>query len=291
MTDSGAVLNIGLDPLFIFAFDWGVAGASAATAISKFVSWCILISPYVRKKTLLRISLRYFKPNWPDLKEIGAIGLSNFFRLSLSTLSAIVLNRIAVGFGESVLAAVSVSNRVTMFMTSACLGYGQGFQPVAGFSWGAKHYKRVQEAYHFSMITCTAGSALLGLLVAVFARPLMGLFTENDMEMIRVGVFSLRMQCLALPFHGYAIIINMLCSGIGRAKEAMLMGMARQGICFFPILPLMVWLFGFWGVASVQGAADILTLCLAFPFDRRVLRDIRRLELAAEKTEEFVEKR
>ena len=275
---AGAVLNVGLDPLFIFTFGWGVAGASAATAISKVVSWCILMTPYFRKKTLLTIRFRQFRPRWSDAKEVCAMGSASFFRNGLGTLAGILLNRIAVGYGTSALAAINVANRITMFMTSACLGFGQGFQPVAGFSWGAKRFDRVRESFRFSMIACVAGISAVALVVGIFARPILLLFTEDDAELVRIGVFSLRIQCLAMPFHGFGIIVNMLCSGIGRALPSLLLGLARQGICFFPILPLMVRLWGVWGIASVQGAADMLVMLLAVPIAVRVSCDIRRRE-------------
>ncbi len=275
---AGAVLNIGLDPLFIFTFGWGVAGASAATAISKVVSWCILMTPYLRKKTLLAIRLCHFRPHWADAKEVCAMGSASFFRTGLGTLAGILLNRIAVTYGTSALAAINVSNRITMFMTSACLGFGQGFQPVAGFSWGAKRYDRVRESFRFSLITCVAGISAVGMLVGIFARPILLLFTENDAELVRIGVLSLRTQCLAMPFHGFCIIVNMLCSGIGQALPSLLLGLSRQGICFFPILPVMVRLWGVQGIAAVQGVADMLSLLLAAPIAIRISRDIRRRE-------------
>ena len=275
---TGAILNIGLDPIFIFTFGWGVAGASAATAISKVVSWCILITPYIRKRTLLVISLKYFRPNRSDLGEICAVGLSSFLRNALSTFAAVVLNRIAVAFGESVLAAVSVSNRITMFMTAACLGYGQGFQPVAGFSWGARRYDRLREANRFAMANCVLAISAVALLVGVFARPLLLLFTESDAEMIRVGAFSLRSQCLVMPLHGYCIMVSMLCAGIGRARAAAVLSVCRQGICFLPILPLMVWAFGAWGVASVQAVGDALSMVPALLIARRVMKEVEEME-------------
>ena len=275
---TGAVLNIGLDPIFIFSCGWGVAGASAATAISKLVSWCILMIPYWRKQTLLTIRPDQIRLRWKDMKEVCSMGSASFFRSGLGTLAGILLNRIAVTFGTSALAAISVSNRITMFMTSACLGFGQGFQPVAGYSWGAGRFDRVREAFRFSEIACVAGISLVAALVAIFAKPLLLLFTADDEELVRLGVFSLRTQCLAMPFHGYAIIVNMLCAGIGRPVPTLLLGLSRQGICFFPILPLRVKLFGVWGVASVQGAADILVLVLAVPIALRVMRDVRRRE-------------
>ena len=275
---SGAILNIGLDPLFIFYFGWGVAGASAATAISKLVSWIILMTPYWRKRTLLTIRLSQFRIRAGDVREVCAMGSASFFRSGLGTLAGILLNRIAVTYGTSALAAISVSNRITMFMTSACLGFGQGFQPVAGFSWGAQRYDRVREGFRFSAWAAVIGVSVIGGLVALFARPILLLFTRSDEQMLRLGIFSLRMQCLAMPFHAYAIIVNMLCAGIGRALPALLLGTARQGVCFLPILPLMIRFFGVWGVASVQGAADILTLVLAVPIAVRVMRDIEKRE-------------
>ncbi len=128
------------------------------------------------------------------------------------------------------------------------------------------------------MIACVAGISAVALVVGIFARPILLLFTEDDAELVRIGVFSLRIQCLAMPFHGFGIIVNMLCSGIGRALPSLLLGLARQGICFFPILPLMVRLWGVWGIASVQGAADMLVMLLAVPIAVRVSRDIRRRE-------------
>lgn len=272
---TGAVLNIGLDPIFIFTFGWGVAGASAATALSKLVSWCILMTPYMQKRTLLSIRFSQIRLRWWDVKEVCAMGSSSFFRTGLGTVSNIVLNRIAVLYGTSALAAVSVSNRITMFMTSAALGFGQGFQPVAGYSWGAKRYDRVQEGFRFSAKACVVGMAVVAAVMAIFARPILLLFTDNDQELVRIGVFSLRFQCLALPIHGYAIIVNMLCAGIGRALPAAILSTARQGICFLPVLPILKLLFGVWGVASINGVADILSLLLAYPIARSVLKSIK----------------
>ena len=273
----GAVLNIGLDPLFIFTFGWGVAGASAATAISKLVSWIVLMLPYWRGKTMLTIRLSQIRIRWHDITEVCSMGSSSFFRNGLNALAAIVLNRIAVGYGESALAAVSVSNRITMFMTSACLGFGQGLQPVVGFSWGAKRYDRIRRAYRFSLAACVIGISAVALTVGLLAKPLLLLFTEEDADLVRIGVFSLRSQCLAMPFHGYSIIVNMTCAGLGRAVPTVLLGTSRQGYCFFPILPILTSLFGVWGVASVQGAADILCLAVAAPIGRHVMRDVSAL--------------
>ena len=206
------------------------------------------------------------------------MGSAALFRTGMQTLSAIAINRVAITFGESALAAISVANRVARLVTSACLGFGQGFQPVAGFSWGARRYSRVEEGLRFSKMVGVLGGSLVALVVAIFAKPLLLLFTEDDAELVRIGVFSLRCQCAAFPVHAYVIVINMLCTATGNGKGAVLLGLSRQGLCFFPILYPMVALFGVWGIASVLAVADALSMLLAFPISRSVTRDLRRRE-------------
>lgn len=275
---SGAVLNIALDPIFIFTLGWGVAGASAATAISKLVSWIILMLPYWRRRTLLTIKPRQIHPRWEDARDVCSMGSASFLRGGLTATAAIFLNRLAAGYSTSALAAISVANRITFFMTSACLGFGQGFQPVAGFSWGAERYDRVRESFRFAELACTLGIAAVSLLVGVFAKPLLLLFTAEDEEMVRIGVFSLRFQCAAMPLHGAGIMVNMLCAGLGRPVSSLLLGVARQGIFFYPVLPILVKLFGVWGVASVQAVSDILTILLAGSIAVIVMKDVKKRE-------------
>jgi len=289
---SGTVLNIALDPLFIFVLDLGVAGASMATAISKTVSFCILMIPYLRANTLLKIAVRKIRYSWDILSEIAKMGSPGLFRNGLGTLAQILMNRLAGGYSESALAAISVANRVGFFMTSACLGFGQGFQPVAGFNWGAKRYDRIRQGFRFSSFAAAVGIAIPSLLICIFANQVLGLFTETDEEMLRIGAFSLRLQSLIMPVHAWVIVVNMMCTGLGRATSAFLLSTARQGPCFMPILPLMVALFGVYGLASVQAAADLLSVFLAIPITVRLLRILRKKEQelqAAQKAETLSE--
>ncbi len=276
-TICGAVLNIGLDPIFIFVCNWGVAGASAATAISKFVSFSILLLPYLRRKTLVRIGIRHIGVPWKDAADVLKMGSPSLFRLGLATLAGIVLNRLAVGYGESALAAISVANRFAMFLTSACLGFGQGLQPVVGFSWGARRYDRIWQSFRFAVLFAAIGIAVPSLLAGIFAEHVLGWFTQTDAEMVAIGMFALRVQCLSMPLRAFSINVTGLCAGMGRARGAAILGLSRQGICFFPILPLMVWIGGVWGIAAVQGVSDILTIFIALPIAARVRRDLRQL--------------
>lgn len=270
----GGVLNCFLDPIFIFRFGLGVAGASIATAISKFISFCILLYPYIRRNSLLVLSVKNI---CFDLKAIGdvlTIGSSSMFRTLLSVISGIIINKLAGGISDSVLASVGVCNKIMMFPFGIIIGFGQGFQPVAGFNWGAKSYSRVRESFRVSSRMALGGAAVMGVLVCVFAQPLIGIFTETDAEMLRVGTLCLRLQGIALPVHAWVAIVNMLCVSIGKAKGALALSTARQGTCLLPIVYPMAHIGGANGIASVQATADFLTLLLAVPIRKKMLKII-----------------
>lgn len=271
----GGILNCFLDPIFIFTLDLGVAGASIATAISKLVSFAILVFPYITRRSLLRISIRCFQPDRDILGQIVSVGSSSLFRNGLAVISAIVLNNIAGGISDSLLAGIGVSTKIMMFPFGIILGFGTGFQPVAGFNWGARRYDRVTESYRFSAWTAIIGGAVMGILLAVFAEPLIVLFAKSDPAMREAGALCIRLQSLALPAHGWVAVVNMLCAGLGDAKGAVLLSTARQGTCFLPIVYPLAMLWGSYGVASVQGVADALSVLLALPLIRKVKRQIR----------------
>lgn len=280
----GGILNCFLDPIFIFGMDMGVAGASMATAISKLVSFSILIFPYVTRRSVLRLSLRCFRPSRDSIVQIVTVGSSSMFRSGLAVLSAIVLNNIAGNISDAVLAGIGVSNKIMMFPFGIILGFGTGFQPVAGFNWGAKRYDRVLEGYRFAAWTAVIGAAVMGLLLAAFARPLIGLFAKagHAQEMREIGALCIRLQCLALPIHGWVAVVNMFCAGLGNARGALLLSTSRQGTCFLPIVYPMSWLWGANGVAAVQAVADALSLILAIPLIRSVLRQIQTADRCGE---------
>ena len=272
----GGILNCFLDPVFIFYLDLGVAGASMATAISKLISFSILIFPYLTRRSLLRLSIRNFRFDQDIIGQIVSVGSSSMFRSGLAVVSAIVLNNIAGDISDAVLAGVGVSTKVMMFPFGVILGFGTGFQPVAGFNWGARRYDRVEESYRFAARAAIAGAAVMGLLLAVFAGPLIALFAKADPEMRAIGALAIRLQCLALPAHSWVAVVNMLCAGLGNALGAVLLSTARQGTCFLPLVYPMAYFMGAAGVASVQAVADVLSIALAVPLVRSVRAQIRR---------------
>ncbi|MBQ2865629.1 MAG: MATE family efflux transporter [Clostridia bacterium] len=277
----GGVLNCILDPIFIFGLDMGVAGASLATAISKWVSFAILIFPYITRHSLLHLSIRNFHPSRDIITKVVSVGSSSMFRSGLAVVSAIMLNTLAGDISDSVLAAVGVCTKIAMFPFGSILGFSQGFQPVAGFNWGAKRYDRVRESYRFSAKVALWGGVVMAVILILMADWMIVLFAGTDAEMRRIGVICMVSQSLAMPIHGWVAIVNMLCAGLGDAKGALALSTARQGTCFIPILYPMAWLLGAYGIATVQALADVLSILLAIP----ILRAIRKKIDLAEKTQ------
>lgn len=271
----GGILNCILDPIFITGLNMGVAGASLATALCKLVTFSILIVPYLKRKSLLHLSIRNFHVTRDIMTEIVGVGSSSMLRSGLAVVSAIVLNKIAGQISDSVLAGIGVCSKIMMFPFGIILGFGSGFQPVAGFNWGAKRNDRVSESYRFSSWTAILGSLFLGVILFLPAPAIIRIFAGQDPDMLRVATLCLRLQCLALPIHGWVVVVNMLCVSLGEARGALLLSTARQGTCFLPIVFPMGNLWGADGLAGVQAIADVLTLMLAVPLAIRMKRKIK----------------
>lgn len=267
---SGAVLNIGLDPLLIFTFDLGVSGAGWATIISQFVSFCILYIGCSKGNTL-HISIHKFKYQWHYYKMIIQGGLPSLARQCLASFATISLNQIAGGYHDAAVAAMGIVQRIMMFGASAMIGFGQGFQPVCGFNFGAGLYQRVRKGFWFcikvSLIFLTAASALM----FIFAPNMISWF-QNDPEVIRCGALALRFQCLSFPAQSWIVMSNMMEQSIGRTASATFISAARQGIFFIPALFLLNSLFDLTGVQMAQMVSDLLTLICAIPIHIYVLK-------------------
>ena len=202
------------------------------------------------------------------------MGSSSMFRNGLAVVAGILLNNLAGDISDSVMAGIGVCTKVMMFPFSIILGFGNGFQPVAGFNWGAKRYDRVQESYRFSSRVAFWGGLIMAAVCILFADQLIVLFAGEDLEMRRIGAFAIITQSIALPIHAWVAIVNMLCVGLGNARGAFTLATARQGSCFLPILYPLAWIFGAYGVGAVQAAADVLTMALAIPIIRNLNRKI-----------------
>ena len=278
---SGALLNILLDPLFIFVFGWGVSGASAATLCSQLFSWILLYSGTQRSGNV-HIRLNKFTPTAYYYKEITRGGLPSLCRQGLICLSTICLNRAAARLADptmqaSAIAAFAIVSRITMFAFSLILGFGQGFQPVCGYNYGAKLYQRVKSSYLFCMNISIFILMLLAIFGYLFSPQLIMLFRKEDAALIAIGTKVLRWQCAVFPLLGITTPTNMLFQNIGHAYKATLLSICRQGLFFLPTLYISTHLFGLSGLIATQAIADILTFCFTLPFATHILKKLSRM--------------
>ncbi len=273
---TGAVLNIILDPVFIFGFHMGISGAALATVISQFVSFFLLLAG-VRVSGCIPIRLKNVCFRKKRLLEIAGGGLPSLFRQGLGSIATMTLNIAANPYGDAAIAAMSVVSRISMFAISALIGFGQGFQPVCGFNYGAKKYDRVREAFWFCVKISTVflfGIASAGFL---FSGNLIGIF-RDDPEVIHIGTTALRFQCATLILNGWIIMNNMMTQTMGKTLYASLLASARQGLFFIPVLLILPRILGLLGIQSAQAAADVFTMVLSLVIYRMVMKELKKEE-------------
>lgn len=261
----GAAINIGLDPLLMFVFHMGVAGAAIATVSGQFISFVVLLIGSSQGDNI-RLKARNVRLNAHYLKEIVNGGSPALFRQGLAAIATLLLNQTAGQMGgDAAIAGMSVVTRVLMLLSSALIGFGQGYQPVCGFNYGAGLYSRVKEGYFFCVkygtILLTGASALCLL----FAPLIIGFFRE-DPEVIAVGSVALRAQAISLPLMAAIVITNMMLQSTGKGLKASIASSARNGIFFIPMILILPRLFGLFGVEISQAVADVLSFLLAIPF-------------------------
>lgn len=272
---SGAVLNIVLDPVLIFGCSLGIAGAAMATTISQYVSFILLLI-MIRRGGNMQIRLRNFKPSIHFFKEMIRGGTPSLCRQGLASLATIFLNRTAGFYGDAAIAGMSIVSRISMFANSALIGFGQGFQPVCGFNYGAGKNDRVLEAFWF----CVKYAFLFLLVVAaagfIFAPDLVALFRKEDLDVIAVGSAALRYQVIAFPLSAWIVMCNMMLQSIGKGLKASIVASARQGLCFIPLIMILPHFFGLVGVEICQAVSDVLTLVISVPIGMSVIKEMKK---------------
>ena len=271
---SGAVINIVLDPLLIFTCGMGVAGAALATTISQYLSFIFLLI-MVTKGGNIRIRFSNFKPSLHFYQEIIRGGIPALFRQVLASVATICLNHAASVYGDAAIAGMSIVSRIIMFANSALIGFGQGFQPVCGFNYGAGKYKRVLEGYWFCVKLSFVALSGLAVIVYFIAPQLVTVFRKEDMEVIEVGTAALRYSVIAFPLSSWIIMCNMMLQSIGKGVKASIVSSARQGIFFLPLIAVLTYFFGLTGVEVCQAVADICALTLSIPIGMSVIREMK----------------
>ena len=270
---SGAVLNIVLDPVLIYWAGLGVEGAGLATAVSQAVGFVIMLS-LTGKRGGIRIHPSLFKPRWHHYVEIAAGGLPSLLRQGLGAIAAICFNQVARNYGDEALAAFSVVSRVMMFAASAMIGYGQGFQPVCGFNYGARLYDRVRKAFWHSTRVSTLYCTLLAIAGYVFAPQIIALFRADDPAVIRIGAQVLRYQCMVFPLIGFIVMTNMYLQNIRKVVPAIVSAALRNGLAFIPALYIGQAVIGFTGVELAQSISDVVSFLISVPLCLTALRSM-----------------
>ena len=279
---SGAMLNMGLDPLFIFVFRMGTRGAALATILSQIVSFTVLLVGSYRSDSLnIRLKNLTLSPHY--LGNMAAGGLPSLLRQGLGSVAALCLNTAAgaavpLSQADASIAAFSIVSRVMFFVFSALLGFGQGFQPVCGYNWGARRYDRVREAYLFCLSVGSLGLLLISLGTFLFAPQIVALF-RDDGAVVRIGTVAMRCQSCTLPLMAFVSISNMLFQTTGKTLRATLLAVARQGLTFIPCVLLLPRLIqpALWGVYLSQPMADVMAFVMGLPM---ILRFLPRLSRA-----------
>lgn len=262
---TGGILNIILDPIFIYALDLGISGAAIATLCSQSISFLILLTCFLKHKTVCHINIKLYSLKKEVLPKIVTTGFPSLSRQGLSSISSILLNTAAGAYGDAAIAGMTITTKIVMFIASIMIGVGQGFSPVSGYNFGAKRYDRVKQAYTF---TLTAGFILMGSLatiIFIFANQIMNAFI-NDLNVVKIGVAALRWQVAFLPFHSLIIGTNMLMQSTRHIKSATYLSMNRNGIYFIPAILILPRVIGLQGVEMAQFVADVLSAITAVPF-------------------------
>lgn len=256
---AGAILNIGLDPVFIYVLDMGVAGAAIATAISQIISTLVYLTFVLRKKSIYNFRIKNCTFTKEIISEIFKIGIPTLVFQILTSLSISLVNTQARPYGDSVIAGMGAVTRVVSMGSLMVFGFIKGFQPIAGYSYGAKKFDRLHEAIKTSIIWSTAFCVIYGLVLTIFSKGIISQFTKGDLEMIRVGTQSLRINGISFMLFGFYTVYSSLFLALGKGLAGFILGACRQGICFVPVILILPAFWGINGILYVQPIADLLS--------------------------------
>ena len=274
---TGGVLNMVLDPIFIFGLDMGTAGAALATGLSQFVSFCILLFMCNSREDCISIHPKKFKPTLAIYGEIIHGGLPSLGRQGIASIATIIMNTMAQPYGDAAIAAMSIVNRFMMFVGSAMIGFGQGYQPVCSYCFGARLYDRVKKACVYCVKVSTIFLLAVSVIGLIFSGNIIQMFRKDDLEVIRIGTLALRLQLLTMPLQGLVVMGgNMTPQSIGYGIRATIVSTARQGWLLIPILLCTVPVFGVLGIQMAQPIADVGTFILAAVVTKGIFKDLDR---------------
>lgn len=263
---AGAIITIILDPVFIFVLKLGISGAAIATFLGQLISFIVLLSLYLHGKNFAKIKFRLFGENFTkSIVKVIKNGGATFLRQSLVMVANVLINIHARPYGDEALASFTITSRVFILVISIMFGLGQGFQPVAGYCYGAKRFDRVRKSYDFTLCLSFVIQFLLGIFLFVFSHHIIGFF-QKDADVIKVGTEIIQFFAVSLPFLPFAVITNMLFQATGQYKQGIFLASCRQGVFFIPLVLIIPRLFGLTGLELCQPIANILTAITSIPF-------------------------
>lgn len=275
---AGALLNVILDPVFIYTFHMGIAGAAIATAISQMVSTMVYLIYIFQKKSVFHFRISDCCFFGKIMSEILKIGIPTLVFQLLTSLSMSMMNGAAKDYGTSALAALGPATRIMSMGSLMVFGFLKGFQPIAGYSYGAGKYDRLREVIKTSVLWSTLFCAFFGLTAALFSARIMSQFTRNDLEMIRTGQKFLTASGLSFALFGFYTVYSFLFLVMGKAKEGCILGACRQGICFVPVILVLPAVMGLNGILYAQPAADVLSAIVTILMASRLHRELNAAE-------------
>lgn len=271
---TGGILNMLLDPVLIFYFHMGIAGAGMATAVSQYISTVILLIPFLRGKTVTRIKARYITKDAGDVKNIMLTGLPSLTRQGLNSVSTTLINVQAAAFGDAAIAAMSIVGRCSNLLFSFALGIAQGFQPVSAFNYGAGKYDRVKKATWFTILM---GVGILGVLCTgcyINAPAIVHLFRTEE-EILHIGTGALRWMCRFLFTLPLSAVGSMLFQSIGKKGRALLIAAMQSGLVVIPLLLILPHFMGLTGLQTAQPFAYLISGTVTVPVIALFFRNLK----------------
>src|SRR5574344_416960 len=280
---AGAALNVILDPIFIYTLHLGITGAAVATAASQMVSTCVYLIYILKKKSVFSFSIKEYRCTKEVMPEILKIGIPTLIFQLLTSLSISLINSAAKNYGSSALAAMGPVTKIISMGTFIVFGFLLGFQPISGFSYGAKKFDRLNQAIKISIIWSTVFCMVFGLDAVLFSEGIMSAFTKDDMQMIEIGKVALRGSGMSFIFFGFYTVYSFIFLVMGKAKEGLFLGACRQGIYFIPVILLLPRMLGLNGILFAQPVADVLSTVITVFMAIHLHRQLKAEQAAMEK--------
>lgn len=262
----GCVLNVVLDPIFIFVFEWGIVGAALATVISQAVSAFIIIYYYTKGKSNLKLKKVNFRLQKRLVLSIFAIGVAPFsMQIATSLVQIIANNALKTYGGDLAIGAMATIASISMLFMMPTFGINQGSQPIVGYNYGAKKYKRVKKAIKLSLVAATCILSVGFILIQTFPKQAIAMF-NNDPQLMSIGAKGLRIYLLMMPLVAIPIVGSSYFQSVGKARLAMFLSLLRQVILLIPLTLLLPTRFGLDGVWMAGACADFLATIITFIF-------------------------